>query len=63
MAQPTFTVRLDAGTHWLCTCGHSSNAPYCNGSHKGSEFQPLALELPTAATVEISGSANTNTHQ
>lgn len=60
MAQNTFTVELDAGTHWLCTCGQSKNSPYCDGSHKGTGFQPLALELLAASTVEILGSANAN---
>jgi len=23
-----------------CTCGRSKNAPYCDGSHKGTEFRP-----------------------
>lgn len=58
--QDTITLQLAAGTHWLCTCGHSQNLPYCNGSHKGTEFQPLALELDSPQTVEISGFVNAN---
>lgn len=26
--------------HW-CTCGRSSNQPYCNGAHKGTSFTPM----------------------
>ncbi|MCU0570910.1 MAG: CDGSH iron-sulfur domain-containing protein [Oculatellaceae cyanobacterium Prado106] len=48
------SIRLDAGTHWICTCGASKNFPHCDGSHKGTAFQPLALELETAKIVEIS---------
>lgn len=56
--QETKILQLDAGTHWLCACGQSTNSPYCDGSHKGTGFQPIALELEAPKIVEISGSAN-----
>lgn len=35
-------VMLSAGeTYFFCTCGRSSNQPFCDGSHKGSEFLPM----------------------
>lgn len=52
-SQNSVSVRLDAGTHWLCNCGLSQNFPYCNGGHKGTTFQPLALELDSPKVVEI----------
>ena len=52
--QASTTVTLEAGIHWICTCGGSSNFPYCDGGHKGTAFQPLALELETPKVVEIS---------
>lgn len=33
-------VEADKSYFW-CTCGKSSNQPFCDGSHKGSEFAPL----------------------
>ncbi len=57
--QKTETLQLDAGTHWLCVCGQSKNSPYCDGSHQGTGFQPIALELEAPKIVEISGSTNT----
>ncbi|MBT9316526.1 CDGSH iron-sulfur domain-containing protein [Leptothoe spongobia] len=47
-------LTLEAGTHWLCTCGQSKKSPYCDGSHQGTSFQPLALELEAPKQVEIS---------
>ena len=28
-------------TYYWCTCGKSAQQPYCDGSHKGSDFTPL----------------------
>ena len=29
---------------WWCACGRSRTQPYCDGSHKGTGFQPLRYE-------------------
>ncbi|CAN1491139.1 Iron sulphur-containing domain, CDGSH-type [Rhabdaerophilaceae bacterium] len=35
-------VQVTGGTdYWWCTCGQSKKQPFCDGSHKGSEFSPL----------------------
>lgn len=35
-------IELKAGeTVWWCSCGRSKSQPFCDGSHKGSEFTPL----------------------
>ena len=32
---------LEAGKQYaFCTCGHSANQPFCDGSHKGTGFAP-----------------------
>lgn len=56
MSRPSssITVRLDAGTYWICSCGSSKKLPYCDGGHQGTPFQPLVLELETPKIVEIS---------
>lgn len=38
-------LELAAGTYWYCTCGESTKQPFCDGSHKGSEFRPEKVEL------------------
>lgn len=46
-------MELEPGTYYWCTCGQSSNQPFCNGSHKGTDFTPLAFELTTQKTVAL----------
>jgi len=38
-------VQLEAGTYYWCSCGNSKGQPFCDGSHKGSEFTPLKIDL------------------
>ncbi|MBE9101924.1 CDGSH iron-sulfur domain-containing protein [Vacuolonema iberomarrocanum] len=44
---------LDAGTYYWCSCGQSSNQPFCNGSHKGTDFTPIAFTLDEKKTVAL----------
>lgn len=38
-------VALKKGeTYNWCSCGRSSNQPFCDGSHRGTEFTPLQFE-------------------
>lgn len=34
-------IEVEAGTYSWCSCGKSSNQPYCDGSHAGTEFRPI----------------------
>ncbi len=36
-------VEVEAGkTYWWCVCGRSAKQPFCDGSHKGTAFAPVA---------------------
>ncbi|MFK8013356.1 MAG: glutamate synthase-related protein [Marinicellaceae bacterium] len=30
-------------TYYFCSCGQSKNQPFCDGSHKGTDFSPLSF--------------------
>lgn len=44
-----FVMKIEPGTYAWCACGKSDNQPYCDGTHKGSEFKPIIekIEEPT----------------
>ena len=38
-------LELEPGSYWWCQCGRSKNQPFCDGSHQGSEFEPIEIEI------------------
>lgn len=53
-------LELEAGTYYWCSCGKSNNQPFCNGSHKGTEFTPLAFEVTEKSKVAICNCKHTS---
>jgi len=51
-----YPVAVEAGKtyHW-CACGRSRSQPFCDGSHKGSEFSPIPYLADRSATVYFCG--------
>ncbi len=50
-----YALELEAGEYWWCSCGRSANQPFCDGSHQGSDFQPVQVTLDKAQKVWLCG--------
>jgi CDGSH-type Zn-finger protein len=59
MSQPTIAdkkpavLELEPGDYWWCSCGRSQNQPYCDGSHKGTDFTPLKFTIEEKKRVAL----------
>ncbi len=39
--EPVAVEVTEGEKYWWCACGKSKSQPFCDGSHKGSEFTPV----------------------
>lgn len=66
MAQPVIAdkkpvvMELEPGTYYWCSCGQAKNQPFCDGSHKGSEFVPLKVTIEEKKQVALCQCKYTN---
>jgi len=44
-AKSPAVLELEPGTYYWCTCGKSSNQPWCDGSHKSTAFTPACITV------------------
>lgn len=61
MAEPNiaqegpFVMEIEPGNYAWCACGQSDNQPYCDGSHKGTEFSPIVEKIEETQKVAWCG--------
>ena len=57
VAQSTpYFVDVDEGRSYTwCACGRSASQPFCDGSHAGTGFEPVAYKAKTTGRVRFCG--------
>ncbi|RVU84486.1 CDGSH iron-sulfur domain-containing protein [Leucothrix sargassi] len=55
-----YVVELEKGkTYFWCTCGHSEKQPFCDGSHKVTDFEPLEFVAEESKKYGLCGCKHT----
>lgn len=51
-----FAVEVKAGkSYWWCSCGQSAKQPFCDGSHKDTDFAPIEHKAEKDSTAFFCG--------
>jgi len=55
-----YPVSVEAGkSYFWCACGKSAKQPFCDGSHKGSEFSPVKFNATESKVLYFCGCKHT----
>ena len=55
-----YVQEMAPGKYAWCACGKSANQPFCDGSHRGSGFNPVITEITESKTVSWCGCKHTD---
>ena len=54
-----FVIKVEPGTYAWCACGISEKQPYCDGSHRTTEFKPVIEKVDEMRNVAWCGCKQT----
>jgi CDGSH-type Zn-finger protein len=50
-----FVQKAKPGSYWWCACGTSKTQPFCDGSHKGTNFVSTKADITEETVVAWCG--------
>lgn len=50
-----YVLTGEKGVIFWCSCGESTNQPFCDGSHRGSKFKPVKVEIAESKQIAWCG--------
>lgn len=57
-----YTLQVEGGkSYFWCACGRSETQPFCDGSHKGTEFTPVKYTAEKSEWLWFCGCKHTGT--
>jgi CDGSH-type Zn-finger protein len=54
-----YSVELAPGDYYWCSCGKSKNQPFCDGSHKNTDFTPVKFTVSEKKSYALCGCKKT----
>ena len=58
--EPIAVDLVEGKTYAWCVCGKSKSQPFCDGSHKGSEFNPVIYKAEETKKAFLCACKQTN---